>query len=453
MKIKQLKIKNIGLISDETIEFNKPLILFYGDIKQGKTTILNAVRWAFGGSFPADIIKHGEQEASIELVFDNGSISRSFYRNKDGETVTRPQNIVINNQVKKVTDLKQFLNPFLLNQNHLTDMNDIDRTKYIIDLFNVNTVEIDGQILTKEREASDLRATVKGYGEIELIPVTAPDMDALEARKASITANMQELSESANTENTRLKSDYEAKKQAALQVIIDFNADQDRRETIISDSKTMLNDIYAKVKGGIFEKCFDIDCAKRTLETLPKPETKKELTVNIPEPVYKVVDNSALVAIETEIQEAKVNQVKYEAYLKDKARADAKEADQVKLKELENNIRDLRKQRLAKQVEINGKVEGLTADESGIMYEGTAFNMLSTSQLMSLSSKLSDMYPEGFGIELIDHAESLGKSIFGFIERAEKEQKTILATIVGERPANVPTNIGVFVVENGEVKI
>jgi DNA repair exonuclease SbcCD ATPase subunit len=452
MKIKQLKIKNIGLISDETIEFNKPLILFYGDIKQGKTTILNAVRWAFGGSFPADIIRHGAQEASIELVFDNGSISRSFYRNKDGETVTRPQNIVINNQVKKVTDLKQFLNPFLLNQNHLTDMNDIDRTKYIIDLFNINTGEIDGQILTKEREASDLRATIKGYGEIVLTPVTAPDMDELESRKASITETIRASSDSVNTENNRLKSEYEAKKQAALQVIIDFNSDQDRRETVISDSKTMLNDIYAKVKGGIFEKCFDIDCAKRTLETLPKPEAKKELTVNIPEPTYKVVDNSAMLAIEAEIQETRVTQVKYEAYLKDKARADAKEVDQVKLKDMETTIRDLRKQRLAKQVEINGKIEGLTADESGIMYEGTAFNMLSTSQLMSLSSKLSDMYPEGFGIELIDHAESLGKSIFGFIERAEKEQKTILATIVGERPANVPTNIGVFVVENGEVK-
>jgi hypothetical protein len=37
------------------------------------------------------------------------------------------------------------------------------------------------------------------------------------------------------------------------------------------------------------------------------------------------------------------------------------------------------------------------------------------------------------------------------VERATQEKKTILATIVGERPANVPQNIGVFVVENGRI--
>jgi DNA repair exonuclease SbcCD ATPase subunit len=45
MKIQKLIIKNIGIIEDTTIEFNKPLLLFYGEIRQGKTTILNAVRW------------------------------------------------------------------------------------------------------------------------------------------------------------------------------------------------------------------------------------------------------------------------------------------------------------------------------------------------------------------------------------------------------------------------
>ena len=45
MIVTELKIKNVGLIVDETIPLNKPLILFYGEIRQGKTTILNAVRW------------------------------------------------------------------------------------------------------------------------------------------------------------------------------------------------------------------------------------------------------------------------------------------------------------------------------------------------------------------------------------------------------------------------
>ena len=90
MKAKTLKIKNIGLITDETIEINKPLILFYGEIRTGKTTILNAVRWVFGGEFPADIIQHGKKDATIEIEFDAGVVNRSFYRSKEGETKARP---------------------------------------------------------------------------------------------------------------------------------------------------------------------------------------------------------------------------------------------------------------------------------------------------------------------------------------------------------------------------
>jgi hypothetical protein len=78
--------------------------------------------------------------------------------------------------------------------------------------------------------------------------------------------------------------------------------------------------------------------------------------------------------------------------------------------------------------------------------------MLSTSQILKLSHELSALYPEGFGLDLIDRGESLGKSIFDFIEKAKREDKTILATIVGERPAQTPPEVGVFVVENGKVK-
>jgi len=118
---------------------------------------------------------------------------------------------------------------------------------------------------------------------------------------------------------------------------------------------------------------------------------------------------------------------------------------------LEANIKELRQQKLLKLSEINGKIEGLEANEKGLFFENTSFDMLSTSQIMNLSSQLSSFYPEGFGIELIDHGESLGKSIFEFVNRAEKEEKTILATIVGEKPALVPENIGVFVIENGKL--
>jgi hypothetical protein len=78
--------------------------------------------------------------------------------------------------------------------------------------------------------------------------------------------------------------------------------------------------------------------------------------------------------------------------------------------------------------------------------------MLSGSQIMRLSEELSNLYPKDLGIGLIDRAESLGKSVFLLIDRAKEEDKTILATVVGERPAEVPEEVGVWIVEKGEVK-
>ena len=71
MKIKKLIITNVGkLAGEQEISVNKPLILFYGEIRQGKSTILNAVRWACGGKFPDDIISHGQVEASVTIEFE-----------------------------------------------------------------------------------------------------------------------------------------------------------------------------------------------------------------------------------------------------------------------------------------------------------------------------------------------------------------------------------------------
>ena len=51
---------------------------------------------------------------------------------------------------------------------------------------------------------------------------------------------------------------------------------------------------------------------------------------------------------------------------------------------------------------------------------------------MRLSQLLSRLYPDGFGLDLIDRAESLGKSIFEFVKKATDENKTILAAIVAD---------------------
>jgi len=203
-------------------------------------------------------------------------------------------------------------------------------------------------------------------------------------------------------------------------------------------------------KDTIFEKCFDIDCAKRLLESLPQPEQLKEIVTTVKEPVYTTLDESILINVKQRLANAEIQQVKYEQYLKEYEREENKMRLSGELKELEGIIKRIRIEKSHKQAEINGLIEGLEYKDFILWYENTSFEMLSTSQLMTLSSKLSALYPDSFNLELIDRGESMGKSIMLLIDKAEKEEKNILVTIVGEKPAIIPDNVGVFVIENGE---
>jgi hypothetical protein len=71
---------------------------------------------------------------------------------------------------------------------------------------------------------------------------------------------------------------------------------------------------------------------------------------------------------------------------------------------------------------------------------------------MRLSDALSAKYPDGFGLSMIDRGESLGKSVLTLWEDAQSRAATVLVTVVGDKPATVPEQVGAYVVEAGTVK-
>ena len=433
MKVKQLIIKNIGIIEDGIIELDKPLVLFYGEIKQGKTTVLNAVKWVFGGSYPSDIIRHGAKDASVRLVFENGSITREWYINKAGETTDRPISFILNGSVVKrpVDEIKKFLNPYLLDNEFLKKMTETERRNYFTQLFGVDTADLDKESLKAESDAKDLRAKIKGYGEIDLTEVLPVDVEALRNKRAEI-----------DKANSRARDNYNLTLKGILNTNNEIeNVKHDKNQTIQEISG--IEKQIAQLQNAITVKRNQIEACDKWLSEHP--------AVTEPEPPA-IQDTSE---IDQQISEAAAMAVRYEQYLKNKKRVEERAADEVRLAGIESRQRQIKKEKVAKLKDISDScgVSGLSFDESGnFVYEGTFAGMLSTSQIMKLSSELSALYPQGFGMELIDRAESLGKSIFQFIERAEKEEKSILATIVGEKPAAIPDNIGVFVVENGRIQ-
>lgn len=425
MKVTKIIIRNVGLVSDETIEVNKPLIIFYGSIRAGKSTILNAVRWVTGGNFPDDIIKHGEKEASITLELDGGIISRSWYRNKEGVTTPRALTFIKNGKPvpSPFNEIKRLLNPFLLDQDYLVKMGETDRKKFFAELFAVDTTEIDKAIFNADQQARSLRSKLTGYGDIDVTPVEPVDEDGLRKELQSIRATNTSASEAHNKQ---------------LAEVAEHNATVDRG---VESRKTQEAAIAALEQ--------QLKDAKSKLEA-----TNKWLTANPKKSPPQPLALASTEQIEQRLSQAAAQNVRVEQYKANLKRQEQKTADENALTALEKTLREQRAAKVAKLKEItaNCPIKGLAFDEDGsFVYEETQSSMLSTSQLMKLSHELSSMYPEGLGIELLDRGESLGKSIFGFIDRATRENKTILATVVGEKPAVVPENVGVFIVENGKV--
>jgi DNA repair exonuclease SbcCD ATPase subunit len=458
MKVTKLTIQNIGPIADMAIELNKPLMLFYGEIRQGKTTILNCVRWVMGGAFPSDIIQHGKADASIQLDFENGSVRREFYVGKDGTTKARE--IVFERDGRPVSnpvkELKSFLNPFLLNQDYLRDMTEPERKRYFVSVLGADTSEIDNRLAAMEQVASTLRAKLSGYGEIDLTPVMFVDVGAI---KATIKTRV-DLAEDTRAALRHIINEVRDKQEAsragfaALQTAADTRRlERDRARGDLEVNCKRIESLRSQI-AALEDTNKSINA---WLEANPRLEPPAAL-VSDPGEILSLEAQLAAVqpdvaALEQSLREAYANNARYEHHVKELAREDMRRNDEAQLHAVLQNINSYRRERIAFLSSLNNKIPGLCFDEAGnLTYEGTHAGMLSTAQVMQLSSALSALYPEGFGLDLIDRAESLGKSIFSFVEKAKREEKTILATIVGEKPATAPAEVGVFVVENGGLK-
>lgn len=455
-KLTKLTIRNIGLIEESIIELNKPMLLFYGDIRQGKSTILNAVRWCFGGAFPEDVIRHGAAEAVVRLDFEGGWISREWYRGKDGETKARSVEYVDGGKVvaNPVSELKRFLNPFLLNQEHLRDMTELERRRYFVEVFGINTAEFDEPLRKLEHDASELRIVIKSYGEPDVTPVELQDELGLKAqldaarqlhateqgKRQQELAAIRETHEAARRQYVALGSDYAT----SVAKRAEISARLQGRRARIEELKVEIAEIETR--------CVAIEAE---LQAVPVPMAP----VEPPAPDTSAIEAALRTPLDTAALEAKIveaarTNVRHGQYLSNLKKIEQKKADKELLLGMERQEREFRQSKidkLKKLAEDTG-IPGLEFNEDlSFSFQGTSSGMLSTSQLMTLSSAIAAKYPEGFGLELIDRAESLGTSIFSFVEKAKQQEKTILATIVGERPAKAPEEVGVFVVNGGKV--
>ena len=460
MKISKLTIKNIGGIEDAVIIADKPEIVFFGEVKQGKSTILNSVRWVCGGAFPADIIRHGQTEASVQLEGTEADgaiwvIRREWYRAKD-QTCKAREIIYTRNgaPVKKpVQEIQKHLNPFLLNQDYLRNMTALERSRYLTELFNVATADEDTTINEADRQASQLRIKIKMYGALDLTKVERVDVGELQEKRAGIVNTVMSKAQDAREKMREIATRHRdacAKVDAGNEAARTHNATVERgmaaQEELggqIKELETKLSECKAKLTK---TSKWLADNPLQTIVRAPQePDVSQFQAIVNAQPDTAEVDVA--------LQQAGAQNVKADNYEAAKKRATEKAADEKALLAQEKIAREAKSAKVKKLAEVGKEsgIDGLTFIEGGFEFDGADSSMLSDSQIMRLSNALSAKYPEGFGLSMIDRGESLGKSVLTLWEEAVAREATVMVTVVGDKPADIPEQVGAYVVTEGKV--
>lgn len=67
------KVRNLALIKSAETEFGTGLNIITGETGAGKSLVIGSVELALGGKASSNVVRHGEDEASVELVFEASS--------------------------------------------------------------------------------------------------------------------------------------------------------------------------------------------------------------------------------------------------------------------------------------------------------------------------------------------------------------------------------------------
>ena len=116
LMISSLHIRNIGIIEDLSIDFNKGLNVLTGETGAGKTLIIDSLQIISGGRFSKEMIRKGENNSFVELCLycpENekaieGNIIVSREINISGKNMCK-----INGRMVTVNELKDFMKQFI----------------------------------------------------------------------------------------------------------------------------------------------------------------------------------------------------------------------------------------------------------------------------------------------------------------------------------------------------
>lgn len=219
--ISNLHIKNIGIIENVEIDFNRGLNVLTGETGAGKTLILGSLGIISGGRFSKEMIRKGETNSYVELCMYepeseysvDGNIIISREINANGRNLCK-----INGRMVTVNELKDFMSKFIEihGQNDNQNLLDIkEHHKYLDDFIGTSIIELKDEYVGYYTRYNEINKELKeNYGddkerqrkidllkyqinEIEVANLKETEEDELE-EKRKIIMNSEKIANSLN---------------------------------------------------------------------------------------------------------------------------------------------------------------------------------------------------------------------------------------------------------------
>jgi len=441
MKIVYISIHNFLKLKDIEMNPSKTNVII-GKNKQGKTSILKAIKAAFDGKVDESVIRDGESKAEIVVELDDLNVKRTITEkgsyldvsNKEGFKVPAPQKY-----------LDGILGTFSFNPVQFFELKQVERKKYLLNAIKLTLSQEELAKYTGEKLAGidytkHALEVVEDARKYYYDKRTGANAEVTKKRKTldELSSSLPEGFDPKSVSEEHIKDLQKAihDDELVLQKQADhekFLAEMQRQEKgIVEDIAKIEADLVAK-KTKLTDLQKEIAAAAEFHYDLSDPltiETAKET-------LKKLEGQRELVFTHKRVEE-----------IRGELSTAIEEAD--KLDAVVTKLTKEVPQELIAKAEL--PVEGLTVTENDVLINGISLDNLSASEQLRFALNIVRKLNETFKVINIDGIETLDKDNFeAFLKEVEGDDyQYFLTRVDGDSVSK--NGYDVIEIENGEIK-
>jgi predicted ATP-dependent endonuclease of OLD family len=430
MKIAKLTIHNFLKLKDVEINPSHTNVIV-GKNKQGKTSILKAIRTAFDGKADASSIRIGETKAEITVELDELTIRRSITEkgnyldisNAEGMKMPAPQKY-----------LDGILGTFSFNPIEFFDKKPVERKKYLL---NAIKLTINQEQLAEYTGEPLIGLDYENTHALEIVELARKYYyDKRTVANAEVTKKKKVLEElTAQIPADFKPGDVSEEQIAAFRAAIQ----KDKEEAIRLEAHQTRIRSLRNQEGDIEGQILNLQQKLKAIQQ----EIVEALDVkfDVSDPVAIEAAESALASLESK------RELVYTVKRADEVRSELDIAVQEATK-LDDVVK-----RLSKEIpddliaKANLPIEGLVIDGDEILINGVSVDNMSTSEQLRLGLQVVRALNGQFKVICVDGIEALDKESFEFFlkEIENDDYQYFVTRVEGDSEHSI-------VVEDGEVK-